>query len=113
MIGEIKEIKIDDKKFEIEKQGVKMCLEIQSVFIELVYKAGMIDKNADNNEMATLLMVGMRGKILDDIERILKKCVISPKMTEKAFNEINPRSVPNLFMEIYFHNLAEAEKKSS
>jgi len=136
MIGEIKEVEIgqvvvyeldDDgkktdviketipgKKFDIKRQGVSMALEIDSIFRELVAKSD-IDMNSDlpDDKVGVDLMIGMRGRIIQDIKRVIISCTAAPKLTSKTFEELERSIVPSLFMKIYYFNIGESKKKEA
>lgn len=136
MIGEIKEIEvgrviiyeketdkkgkitnkikeeIPGKKYELRKQGVNMALEINSVFIELVMKARNMGDNLTAAQLGAAMAVGMRGQVVEDVQRIIQTCVGVPKLTDEKYNELTPSDVTDLFSEIYHFHISEVEKKS-
>jgi len=110
MKGEIKKETIDGKEFEIQKKGVTTSLEIQSIFTELIEKAG-IPEDADTNKIGQLMMRGMRGELLQDLKKVIIECVHTPKLTPETYEDMPLDVIPQLFMRIYYLNVGEAEDK--
>ncbi len=112
MIGEIKEIPIGDKKYELVRKGVNSALTVQSIFLELISKTKIDqDKNISERDLDTAMLIGMRGPVLEDIKDIIIDCVASPKMTSDTYDELKPEEITQLFMRIYYFLLSEADKK--
>lgn len=112
MIGEIKEIEVQGKKYELRKQGVNISLEINSVFIELVMKARMMGDNLTATQLGAAMAVGMRGQVVNDVQRIIQACVGNSKLAGEKYNTLLPSDVTGLFSEIYHFHISEVEKKS-
>jgi hypothetical protein len=115
MKGEIKEVEIGGKKFELKKQGVDASLTAQSLFYELVMKAGKtinMDKDLTISQLGAGLMAGMRGDILREIKALIKECVNAPIITDDSYEDIPFQLIPELFSAIYHFQTGEAEKKS-
>lgn len=98
--------------YELRKQGVNTCLEINSVFIELVMKARNMGDNLTAAQLGAAMAVGMRGQVVEDVQRIIQTCVGVPKLTDEKYNELTPSDVTDLFSEIYHFHISEVEKKS-
>lgn len=116
MIGSIETYDIDGKVFEIKRVGVTLCLELQSIFMELVSKARIPqDEDITDAEMGMMLMKGMRGNLLKDLKNIIVKCVHSPMLAvsdgRDLYEELDPRIIPNLFMKIYYLNVGQHDNK--
>ena len=114
-IGQIKEVKIDGKTFELKKQGINTSLTLQSLFTELVIKTGMIDSSEDipDSQMHTRLMIGMRGNVLNEVQSVIVGCVSSPQLnTSEVWESLEFETVPALFYAIYKFQVGIPEKKS-
>lgn len=103
---------VPGKKFELRRQGVNTALEINSVFLELVMKARMMGENLTAAQLGAAMAVGMRGPVVNDVQRIIQTCVGVPKMTDEVYNTLTPLDVTDLFSEIYHFHISEVEKKS-
>ncbi len=135
MIGEIKEVEIGGKKvytydekgnilksveptivpgkkFELRRQGTNTCIEINSIFMDLVFRARRMVDNPTGAQLGSAMAAGMRGEIVIDVQRMIKTCVGVPKITEEKYNELTPDNVMDLFSEIYHFHISEVEKKS-
>ncbi len=112
MIGQIKEVEIHDKKYELIKRGVNTALTVQSIFLELISKASInLDKDISENDLEVGLLIAMRGKVLDDIKEIIIDCVSAPKFTSDSYDSLEPEKVTQLFMAIYYFHLDKSDKK--
>ena len=112
MKGEIKEIEIDGKKFELIKKGISESLVIQAMFIRLLIKSGSMDPSTDDSKLEWALAAGLDTSTVMEVKSIIQSCVHSPKITDDSYEDLGINTIPALFLKIYLFNVGGSEKKS-
>ncbi len=113
MKGEIKEIEVGGKKYELKKQGITESLVIQGLFIRLLRAGGAIDVDIPDSEVELAMAGGLRPQSAVEMKEIIKAYVHVPKIDNDKYEDIGLSNVPALFYQIYLFNVDEAEKKTN
>jgi len=78
----------------------------------LLLKAGGLNPELPDDQLESLVMIGMRGPILDEVQAIIMDCVFSPKITKEVYEDLGFETIPKLFFQIYLFQVGDSEKKS-
>lgn len=114
MIGDIRTVEIEGKSYDVKKMGASTALEIQSIFTELIIRSGIAVDGSDvpDEQLGIDLIVGMRGRIINDVKKIIIECTDAPKFTNETYESLDYKVIPLLFMQVYYWNVGDSEKKS-
>jgi len=112
MKGEIKEIEVDGRKFELIKKGISESLVIQAMFIRLLIKSGSMNPDMDDDKLEWALAAGLDTSTVIEVKNIIMSCVHAPKITEDGYEDLGIKAIPALFLKIYLFNVGDSEKKS-
>lgn len=112
MIGEIKNIEVGGKKYELKKVGISQSLVIQGLFIRLLIAGGLKNQEIPDEQVEMVMIGGITSSSAIEMKEIIMACVHSPKITDNKYEDLALSDVPALFYQIYFFNVHEAEKKT-
>ena len=108
MKGKIKTVTINSKDFDIKKEGASLAIECQSIFTTMI-KDG--DISLDDDTKSLNMLASMTREIVHRIKYVFIECIAAPKITAESFEELSPKIIPLLFMEVYDYQTKEAEDK--
>jgi hypothetical protein len=112
MIGEVKEVELKGKTYEITKRGCSAAMAIQGLFALIIAKA-RLDLGSDMpvEKMLKLASVAMTDDVVARVKEKVVQCVSAPVITSESFEEMD-FSVPlDLFAEIYSFHCEEPDDK--
>jgi hypothetical protein len=112
MKGTLKTEEIGDKKFDIRKGGATIALETQSIFHSLLSEGRVpLDSDISNAELQFGMMRGMTRDNVKRIKELFMECIVSPKINDDSFEELDPDVITQLFMVVYYYQTGSANKK--
>lgn len=113
MKGEIKEIEVGEKKYELIKQGISESLVIQGLFIRLLISGGATRQDVPDDQVEMLMAGGITPTSAIEVKEVIKACIHSPKINNDKYEDLSLSDIPALFYQIYLFNVHEAEKKTN